>query len=147
MKSFLWPGNEGHQADEASGRIAQTGTAGRQYMNLRKITILIKEKWSWEIMNLIKDHHGLKNQKLISFMYFHAINDFFEDLRTRKLLKNFKKNNTLCSTGFNVGGGGGGGGIYRTPCHFLTQGFDPLTTQRVPPLALFKTSIFVWLTN
>ena len=35
------------------------------------------------------------------------------------------------------GGGGGGGGADASP-----QGFDPLPTQRVPPLILFQKSIF-----
>ena len=40
------------------------------------------------------------------------------------------------SAGADLGGGGGGG---RTP---TPQGFDPLPTQRVPPLILFQKSIF-----
>ena len=43
--------------------------------------------------------------------------------------------------GFGGGGGGGGGGAGgRTPSP--PQGFEPLRTQRVHPLVLFKKSIF-----
>ena len=43
----------------------------------------------------------------------------------------------LVRPGADLGGGGGGGGGRPPP-----QGFEPLPTQRVPPLALFKKSIF-----
>ena len=39
-------------------------------------------------------------------------------------------------------GGGGGRGGGRTPPFSPPQGFDPVPTQRVPPLVLFKISIF-----
>ena len=45
--------------------------------------------------------------------------------------------------GFWGGGAGGGGGGGRTP---FSQGFDPLPTQRVPPLILFQKSLF-WPTD
>ena len=45
---------------------------------------------------------------------------------------------TLLNTGADLGGGRGG----RTPPPPPPQGFEPLPTQRVPPLVLFKKSIF-----
>ena len=43
---------------------------------------------------------------------------------------------SICRGGFR-GGAGGGGGADAPP-----QGFDPLPTQRVPPLMLFQKSLF-----
>ena len=48
--------------------------------------------------------------------------------------KTFLNNLILSRGGFRGGGGGGGDAP--------PQGFDPLPTQRVPPLVLFKKSIF-----
>ena len=45
--------------------------------------------------------------------------------------------------GADLGGAGGGGGVGRLP---FPQGFEPLPTQRVPPLVLFKKTIFGRLT-
>ena len=48
-----------------------------------------------------------------------------------------KKTAHISRGGFRGGGGGAGGRPLPSP-----QGFDPLPTQRVPPLILFKKSIF-----
>ena len=57
---------------------------------------------------------------------------------TKKKIHTFFKRKPL-TTGADLGEGGGGGGRGQTP---FTQGFDPVPTQRVPPLILFKKSIF-----
>ena len=50
-----------------------------------------------------------------------------------------RQRNSIKYSGADLGGGGGGGGGADAP---LPQGFDPLPTQRVPPLILFQKSIF-----
>ena len=40
------------------------------------------------------------------------------------------------------GGGGGGGGVGGVDAPPLPQGFEPLPTQMVPPVVLFKKSVF-----
>ena len=57
----------------------------------------------------------------------------------RKVLMQYIWNNKDKGAGADLGGGLWGGGGGRTPS---PQEFEPLPTQRVPPLVLFKKSIF-----